>query len=151
MNLQERLPNLVIPKEPQRSFTQERSENFSSSLQTCSSMPSKKPSLLIQLREKNEEIRLLRQELQEMKELNSMLSWQVSTLEQELDKMMLINSSTTQEQQSKIAALIEENEKLRNAQEKPTEDRGGLSWAEFVRMQKEPTVDSYSDQYADTY
>ena len=151
MNLQERLPNLVIPKEPQRSFTQERSENLSSSLQTCSSMPSKKPSLLIQLREKNEEIRLLRQELQEMKELNSMLSWQVSTLEQELDKMMQLYTSMMQEQQSKIASLIEENRKLRNGQEKSAEDRGGLSWAEFVRMQEASTVDSYSDQYSDTY
>ena len=56
-----------------------------------------------------------------------------------------------QEQQSKIASLIEENRKLRNGQEKSAEDRGGLSWAEFVRMQEASTVDSYSDQYSDTY
>ena len=151
MNLQTRLTNSTTHKDPQRSCTLERSENSSSSLQTCSLTNSRKPSLLTIIQEKEEENKELRQELQSMKEQNSMLSWQVSTLEQELDKMMQLYTSMMQEQQSKIASLIEENKKLRNSQEKSAEDRGGLSWAEFVRMQEASTVDSYSDQYSDTY
>ena len=108
MNLQTRLTNSTTHKDPQRSCTPERSENSSSSLQTCSLTNSRKPSLLTIIQEKEEENKELRQELQSMKEQNSMLSWQVSILKQELTEDKLIYSSAMQELQSKVAELTEE-------------------------------------------
>ncbi len=136
MNLQTRLPNLTTQVDPQRNCTPERSGNSSSLSQTCSSTNSRKPSLLTMLQERDEEIKELRQELQETKEQNSMLSWEKSVLEQELTEKTLIYSSELQEMQSKVAELIEENKKLRKIETPPTRDQEGLSWDEFVRMQK---------------
>lgn len=102
------LPNWTTQVDPPRNCTPERSENSSSSSQTCSSVSSRKPSLLTMLQERDEEIKKLRQELQETKEQNSMLSWEKSVLEQEITEKTLIYSSEMQTMQSKVAEMTDE-------------------------------------------
>ena len=111
-----------------------------------------------------EEIQKLRQELQETKEQNSMLSWEKSVLEQEITEKTLIYSSEMQTMQSKVAemtdelamqkqqkseilklcqSLLKENDDLRNNNGLLTREQEESNLAEIARLQYELDSNRY--------
>ena len=111
-----------------------------------------------------EEIKKLRQKLQETKEQNSMLSWEKSVLEQEITEKTLIYSSEMQTMQSKVAemtdelamqkqqkseilklcqSLLKENDDLRNNNGLLTREQEESNLAEIARLQYELDSNRY--------
>ena len=115
MNLNERLELTTEQRDPSKISTQDK-PSFSSNVSlNSSSQPSEQPSILRSIQEltverdqSRRELQDKDEELQEMKQLNSTLSWQNSKLKQMLAEQEQNSQSEKQIMQSQIARLTEE-------------------------------------------
>ena len=112
MNLRERLTATTPDTEQQKILSSEMPKSSSPSSPNCSSAPS---SPLFSMMDMDKEIQRLRKELQEkeallqeMKELDSMHSSQISTLKQELEENVQSSLSEIQLMQSTLAEMTAE-------------------------------------------
>ena len=115
MNLNERLELTTEQRDPSRISTQDKPSFSSNVSPNSSSQPSEQPSILRIIQELTAERDQARrelqdkdEELQEMKQLNSTLSWQNSKLGQMLAEQEQNSQSEKQIMQSQIARLTEE-------------------------------------------